>query len=37
VALSALRRGSKIEAAIARLADLVAASHVAPAALSVGR
>jgi pilus assembly protein CpaE len=37
VALSALRRGSKIEAAIARLADLVATSHVVPAAMSVGR
>ena len=37
VALGALRRGSKIEAAIARLADLIAASHVVPAAMSVGR
>jgi pilus assembly protein CpaE len=37
VALSALRRGSKIEAAIARLAEVIAPVHVAPAAAGMGR
>ena len=37
VALSTLRRGSKIEAAIARLAEVVAPVHVAPAASGLGR